>query len=194
MRFPLAAVLAVAMAGAAPANAQTTEPVAGLWHLSGGVVATACADRCVTRRQAIDEDIVVTNAGVSGAEGFAAGCGGAVSTEEFDGLLTLVTGRRGWLRIRILDRPRFRRLMRACIGYRSLRLARFSGRVRIAPDGRSLDEVAFVAGSVSAYGRTATFSAKGRLHAEWVREAPASAATLRPALLAGVLDAALAAE
>lgn len=195
MRVPLTAVLAVAMAGAAPASAQTTEPVPGLWHLTGSVVATGCVEgHCVTRRQGVDEDLVVMSAGVSGAEGFLPACAGAVSADEFDRLLTLVPGRRGWLRIRILDRPRFRRLMRRCLGYGSLRLAGVAGRVRIAPDGRSFDEVASVAGSVSVYGRTATFSARGRFHAEWVREATAPAPTLRPALLAGVVDAALGAE
>ena len=191
MRVPIAAAIAIVMAGAAPAAAQTTEPVPGLWRVTGTVAATGCVEgHCVTRRQAIDEDLVVT----SGAEGFLPGCVGAVSADELDGVVTLVPGRRGWLRIRILDRRRFRQLMRRCLGYPSLHLGRLTGRIRIAPDGLSFDARAFVAGSISVYGRTATFSASERLHAEWVREATAPATTLRPALLARVLDAALGAE
>jgi len=84
--------------------------------------------------------------------------------------------------------------MRRCVGYPSLRIGRISARVRLAADGRSFDEVAFVSGSVAVYGCAATFSARGRVHAEWVREAAAPLETLRAAVLARVLDAALAAE
>jgi hypothetical protein len=185
---------AVVLAGAGAAGAQTAQPLEGAWHLTGRIVATGCAGRCVTQRQAVDEEIVITASGVTGAEGLAPGCGGGVSQEEFEGLATLVPGRRGWLKIRIVDRPRFLDLMRRCIGYRSLRLGRIRGRVRIAPDGRSFDEVVSVPGSVTVAGRRATFLAKGRVHAEWVGETVAARAGVGPAALARAVGATLATD
>jgi hypothetical protein len=182
------------MVVARSAAAQGVQAVDGVWHLTGKVKATACADRCATRGQTIDQEIAVSNGQVSGGEGLAPGCDGGVSEEEFEGLSTLVPGRRGWLRIRLVDRPRFLELMRRCIGYRSLRIGGLSGRVRVAPDGRSFDEVVRVSGTVTVYGRSVSFSARGRVHAEWERDAPGALAPLRAAPLVQVLDAALAAE
>jgi len=191
MELRLAAIVAIALA--TPAAAEIV-PSEGVWHLTGHVTATGCADRCVSKRVRVDQEVVVTSAQLTGGEGLVTACSGGVSTAEFDGLSTLVPARRGWLRIRIVDRPRFRQLMRRCVGYPSLRLGPLSARVRVAPDGRSFDEVVFVSGSVAVYGRTATFSARGRIHAEWVRAAASVLGSPRAAVVARVLDAALAGE
>jgi hypothetical protein len=193
MRPWCAVILGMGIALAGAAAAQPVQPVEGVWHLTGRVTATGCADHCVTRRQRVDQEVVVTSAQLSGAEALVPGCSGGVSADEFDGLAMLVPGRRGWLRIRIVDRPRFRRLLRRCIGYPSLRLGKVSGRVRLAPDGRTFDEVVFVSGSVVVYGRTATFSARGRIHAQWVRDA-APLGSPHGAFLSRVLDDALQGE
>jgi len=89
--------------------------------VTGHVRATACAGRCASRREALDGSVTITNAGVAAAEGFVASCADTVSAAEFDGVVTVVPGRQGWLRIRVVDRPRFRALMRRCVGYRTLR-------------------------------------------------------------------------
>ena len=187
VRLMLMLWMLIAIVSASPARAQTTEPVPGVWRLSGRARGTACVEgRCASQRQAIDETIVLTNTGIGAAAGIAAGCSNAVSSGEFDGVLTTVPGRRGWFRFRVVDRPRFRELIRLCLGYRSLRVSRFSGRVRIAADGRSLDEVGFLAGSLTVSGRTATFSVRARIHGQWVGEAAGSPA---PAFLAEIIDA-----
>src|SRR5262245_43714997 len=143
----------IVIVSAAPARAQTTEPVPGVWHLTRHARATACVEgQCASRGQATDETIVLTRTGIGSVAGVAAGCSDAASSGEFDGALTTVRGRRGWFRFRVVDRPRFRELIRRCLGYRSLRVSRFSGRVRIAGDGRSLDEVGFLAGSLTVAG------------------------------------------
>jgi len=175
MRLPRATILVVSIAIATPAGAQLAQPVEGVWHLTGHVVATGCAGRCVTRRETVDQEVVIANGQLSGAEG-------------------LVPGRGGWFKIRVVDRARLRDLLRGCIGYSSLRLGRFSGRLRVAVDGRSFDEIVRVAGSVSVLGRTATFSARGRVHGDWVRDAAAPFAPFTTAAVARALDAALAAE
>ena len=193
MTLPRAAVLLVAIAVASPVVAQV-QPVDGVWQVTGTVVVTACAGQCATRRQPVDQEVVVTSAGLSGTEALVPACSGGVSASELDGISTFVPGRRGWLKIRIVDRPRFVRLMRRCVGYQSLRLGRISGRVRLAPDGRSFDEVAAVSGSLTVYGRTATFSGRGKIHAAWVRDAAAPLDSPGAAVLARVIDAALAAE
>ena len=184
-----------AILGLATVRARAASPVEGVWHLTGRVTATACAGRCLTQREPVDEQIVVTASGLSGVEGIAPACDGEVSGSDVDGLTTLGPARRrGWLRIRIPDRARFVRLMRQCVGYPSLRLRRVSGRVRIAPDGRAFDEVVFVSGSVSVYARRATFSAKGRVHAEWSGAGTAWVDRYGPAALARVVGAALGAD
>ena len=147
--------------------AQATEPVPGLWRVTGHVRATACAGRCASRRQTLDGFVTITNAGVAAAEGFVASCADTVSASEFDGVVTVVPARQGWLRLRVVDRPRFRALLRRCIGYRSLRVSRFSARARIAADGLSLDEKGALTGSVTVSGRAVTFFARARSHAEW---------------------------
>jgi hypothetical protein len=187
----LALVLGTAIASSAAAQVQ---PVDGVWQLTGKVRATACADRCATRSQPISQEIAVTNGQVTGGEGLAPGCEGGVSAEEFDGLATLVPGRRGWQRIRLVDRAGFVQLMRRCIGYRSVRVHRLGGKVRVAPDGRSFDEVVRVSGTVTVYGRSVSFSARGKVHADWARESPAPFAPLRAAPLVRVLGAALGAD
>src|SRR2546428_2248944 len=164
MRLPRAVILAVGIAIATPAGAQLAQPVDGVWHVTGHVVATGCAGRCVTRRETVDQAVVIANGQLSDAEGLVPACEGGLSEQEFDGVLTVVPGRRGWFKTRIVDPARFRELMRRCIGYSSLRLGRFSGRLRVALDGRSFDEIVHLAGSVSVLGRTATFSARGRVH------------------------------
>jgi len=185
MRLMLWMLIAIVSAG--PARAQTTEPVPGVWHVTGRARAAACVEgRCANRGQPIDETLVLTNTGIGAVAGVAAGCSDAVSSGEFDGALTTVRGRRGWFRFRVVDRPRFRELVRRCLGYRSLRVSRFSGRVRIAGDGRSLDEVGFLAGSLTVAGHTATFSVRARLHGQWVGEAGGSPA---PAFLTDVVAA-----
>ena len=165
-RLVLSAV--IALVSASTLRAQTPEPVPGVWHVTGHVRATACAGQCASGRQALDGYVTVTNAGVAAAEGFVASCAATVSASEFDGVVTVVPGRHGWLRLRVVDRPRFRALVRRCIGYRSLRVSRFSARARIAADGLSLDEIGALAGSVTVSGRTATFSVRARVHGEWV--------------------------
>ncbi|TMB41923.1 MAG: hypothetical protein E6J55_17465 [Deltaproteobacteria bacterium] len=194
MRLPRAVILAVGIAIATPAGAQLAQPVEGVWHLTGHVVATGCGGRCVTRRETVDQEVVIANGQLSGAEGLVPACEGGLSEQEFDGLFTVVPGRRGWFNIRVADRARFRDLVRRCIGYPSLRLGRFGGRLRVAVDGRSFDEVVHVAGSVSVLGRTATFSARGRVHGDRVRDAAAPFAPFTTAAVARALDAALAAE
>jgi len=91
-----------------------------------------------------------------------------MSASEFDGVVTAVPARHGWIRLRVVDRPRFRELVRRCIGYRSLRVSRFSAQARIAADGLSLDEKGTLAGSVTVSGRAVTFSARARVHGEWI--------------------------
>ncbi|TMA47396.1 MAG: hypothetical protein E6J83_04885 [Deltaproteobacteria bacterium] len=194
MRLPRATILVVSIAIATPAGAQLAQPVEGVWHLTGHVVATGCAGRCVTRRETVDQEVVIANGQLSGAEGLVPACESGLSEQEFDGLLTLVPGRGGWFKIRVVDRARLRDLLRGCIGYSSLRLGRFSGRLRVAVDGRSFDEIVRVAGSVSVLGRTAIFSARGRVHGDWVRDAAAPFASFTTAAVARALDAALAAE
>jgi len=184
----LASAVVVCAALVGQARAQVTEPVAGLWHFSGRVNATGCADRCVSQRQTIDEDVVVTDAGVSGGEALLGACDGA-SAADFANVVTLAPTRRGWLRIKIARRRDLVRLLRRCTGYPSLRLGSFSGRIRIAPDGLSVDEVVHLSGSVSVSGRTATFSANGRVHAARVGDVPAGrplAAGRFPLLPAGI--------
>ena len=171
---------AIAVASAAPVLAQGTEPVPGLWRVSGHVRATACAGRCASRRQTLDGFVTITNAGVAAAEGFVATCADTVSASDFDGVVTVVPARRGWLRLRVVDRPRFRALVRRCIGYRSLRVSRLSARVRIAADGLSLDERGALAGSVTVSGRAVAVFARASVHAEWI----GAVASPAPAFLA----------
>ena len=165
-RLVLAAVLA--LGSVSPVLAQGTEPVPGIWRVSGHVRATACAGPCASRRQTLDGFVTITNAGVAAAEGFVASCSDTVSAAEFDGVVTVVPAGHGWLRLRVVDRARFRALLRRCIGYRSLRLSRFSARARIAADGLSLDEKGALAGSVTVSGRAVTFFARARVHGEWI--------------------------
>src|SRR5690349_24997013 len=55
--------MVIALASVSPVLAQATEPVPGLWRVSGHVRATACAGRCASRRQTLDGFVTITNAG-----------------------------------------------------------------------------------------------------------------------------------
>ena len=162
------------------AVAQVAQPLDGAWHLTGQVRVTACADRCASRRRTIDKQLVVVNGDLTGADGLESTCDGAVSADEFSAATTLVPARRGWLKMKIVDRARFVSLMRTCIGYRSLRLSRVSSKVRVAPDGRSFDEVVRLAGSVTVRGRKVSFWGGGRAHADWIGTAATAAERAAP--------------
>src|SRR5436309_11302986 len=100
MRLALAAILAVGIAIATPAGAQLAQPVEGVWHLTGHVVATGCGGRCVTRRETVDQEVVIANGQLSGAEGLVPACESGLSEQEVDGRLTLVPRRGGRFKIR----------------------------------------------------------------------------------------------
>ena len=165
---------------AGTAVAQTVQPLDGVWHLTGKVHATACADRCASRRRTIDKQLVIVDGDLTGADGLESECDGAVSADEFAATSTLVPAKRGWLKMKIVDRPRFTALMRTCIGYRSLRLSRVTSKVRVAADGKSLDEVVGLAGTVKVYGQTVSFTGGGRAHGEWTGTADTAAERTAP--------------
>jgi len=176
---------------AGTAFAQTVPPLDGVWHLTGKVHATACADRCVTRRRTIDKQLVIVNGSLTGADPLESECGGAVTADQFAATSTLVPAKRGWLKMKIVDRPSFMALMRTCVGYRSLRLSRITSKVRVGSDGKSLDEVVKLAGTVRVSGRTVGFTGGGRAHGEWSGTADTAAERSAPpgSLLRAVVDA-----
>jgi len=176
---------------AGTAVGQSVPPIDGVWHLTGKVRVTACADRCASRRRTIDKQLVVVGGDLTGTDGLESECDGAVSADEFGAATTLVPAKRGWLKMKIVDRPRFVTLMRTCVGYRSLRLGRITSKVRVAPDGKSLDEVVQLAGTVRVYGQTVSFTGGGRAHGEWTGTADTAAERTAPAesLLRALVDA-----
>lgn len=185
-----AALLTAFVLAAGSTLAQSVPPLDGVWHLTGKVHATACADRCATRRQTIDKQLVIVGGNLTGADPLESECNGAVTADQFAATTTLVPAKRGWLKMKIVDRPSFMALMRTCIGYRSLRLNRVTSKVRVAPDGKSLDEVIQLAGTVRVYGRTVSFTSGGRAHGEWTGTADTAAERAAPAsLLRAVVDA-----
>ncbi len=165
-------------------------PIDGVWHLTGTVRATACADRCASRKRTIDKQLVIVDGNLTGADPLASECDGTVTADQFATATTLVPAKRGWLRMKVVDRARFLSLMRTCIGYRSLRLSRIASKVRVAADAKSLDEVVAIAGSVRVSGQTVNFTGGGRAHGEWIGTADTAAdRTPSEQLLRAVVDA-----
>jgi len=107
----------------------------GSWEYHGRVTATACVgSRCATRHEPLDGSFVVTSAGDSGGAPVISVCPG-VSVPDITRFAVWQPGRRGWLRLRLIDREAFVEFLRDCTGYGSLRLQGLGVRIRVRPGG-----------------------------------------------------------
>jgi len=132
-------VLVFVLTGSVAAAVELPSLAAGEWQLSGRVSTTACArGRCATRRQNVNQTFEVTPEG-GGSDSFVIPTCPNVTLPDDASLLTLVPGRNGWLRVRVIDRRALVRLLRQCTGYSTLRLQRFGARVRVEPSGEAFE-------------------------------------------------------
>src|SRR5512144_2377905 len=151
---PVVVALALAVATAAVA-AELPTLAPGTWSMSGTVRLRACAaGRCQAQAQRVTDQVPLSPTVLAGTEGLLAACPADVG-EAATGLTTLVPTRRGWFRLRVLDRAGVAQLMAMCLGA-EFQLKRFAARVRVTPDGRTLDQRFVLGGRVRADGRSAS--------------------------------------
>ncbi len=118
------------------------EPVR-TFELQGRAAVTACSpDRCATERRRIVGQFTVGGGGVT--ETRPSACGRATRTLPPIG--TIVSGRRGWLVVRVTNLEPLTQLVRVCADLPTFRATRFRARLRPSADGRTLRIVQRLAG------------------------------------------------